>query len=247
MANCYVDDFAYDDRRRFSGNPIRDLRATAEQILSQYSRFDAQVLAVRGEHLQLARCRWSNDSGFETTHLIVNETGDDGRFIFEARFDADDFEGAYRELDRRYYASDGAEFAASGTTLTEVVIALNRGEFDRVFEELAVPGAPVENRSRLPFPDRSADVLRASFADLDAMVASTRTWFSAMCWVSNAWAIVRFEREAVGADGEHYAWAHLVVLEVHDGRVASMCEFEIDDEKAAFAYAEERVRQGEQG
>ncbi len=27
------------------------------------------------------------------------------------RFDEDDFDGAYRELDRRYYAGEGAAFA----------------------------------------------------------------------------------------------------------------------------------------
>ena len=33
-----------------------------------------------------------------------------------------------------------------------------------------------------------------------------------------------------------------VVLEIRDGRISSMCEFEVDDEEAAFAYAEEQVR-----
>ena len=29
----------------------------------------------------------------------------------DGRFDEDDFEGAYRELERRYYAGEGAAFA----------------------------------------------------------------------------------------------------------------------------------------
>src|SRR6478735_12193212 len=37
-------------------------------------------------------------------------------------------------------------------------------------------------------------------------------------------------------------WLFLVVFEARDGRVASMCEFELNDEDGAFAYAEERVR-----
>jgi ketosteroid isomerase-like protein len=132
------------------------------------------------------------------------------------------------------------------TTATEVVIALNRGNFDKVFDELVAPDAHEENRSRLPFPNRSPDVLRASFAELDAMVASARTWFSAVHWVSKAWSIVRFEREAVGKDGEHYAWTYVVVLEFRDGRIASMCDFELNDDEAAFTYAEERVQQAQQ-
>ena len=29
---------------------------------------------------------------------------------------------------------------------------------------------------------------------------------------------------------------------IRDGRLASMCEFELEDEEAAFAYADERMR-----
>ena len=42
------------------------------------------------------------------------------------------------------------------------------------------------------------------------------------------------------ANGTHGRRLH--VIEVRDGRLASMCEFELDDEEAAFTYAEERVR-----
>jgi ketosteroid isomerase-like protein len=66
-----------------------------------------------------------------------------------------------------------------------------------------------------------------------------------VCWVSPAWSVARFKREAVGEDGEQYAWTRLMVGEVRDGRLASMCEFELDDEQAAFAYAEERMQLSE--
>jgi hypothetical protein len=235
----------YDDRRRLAGDAIHGLdamRSNFERIFEQYSRFDGGTLAVRGARVLLGWTRWSNDAGFETSYLHVSEVDDDGRFIYVCRFDEDNFEGAYRELDERYYAGEGAAFAEAGTTPTEVVIALNRGELDKVFDEFITPDAVEENRSRLPFPNRSPDVLRTSFAELDAMVASTRTWFSAVHWISNAWSVVRFEREALGKDGEQYAWTVVVVLEIRDGRIASMCDFEVDDEDAAFAYAEERVR-----
>jgi hypothetical protein len=73
------------------------------------------------------------------------------------------------------------------------------------------------------------------------MVRSARTWLSAVCRVSPAWAVTRLDREAVGRDGEQYAWTRLVVNEISDGLLASMCEFELEDEEAAFAYAEERM------
>jgi hypothetical protein len=52
---------------------------------------------------------------------------------------------------------------------------------------------------------------------------------------------MRHEREATGDDGEHYAWTFIAVVEAVGGRFARLCEFDLDDEDAAFAYAAERV------
>ncbi len=241
----YADQFVYDDRRRLSGDPIDDragLRAAIERICEHYSEFEAHTLAVRGERLHLARSRRSDDAGNESTHLLLTELGDDSRIAYYGRFDEDDFEGAYRELERRYYAGEGAEFAEQGAFGTEWVMALNQGDFDRVFNELTHPFMRVENRSLSVFGDPSAAELRASFEELYSMVASARAWSSAIRWLSPTWGVARLEREAVGLDGEKYAWARLQVVEFRDGRLASMCRFEVDDEEAAFAYAEERVR-----
>ena len=240
----YSESFTYDDRRRISGDPIDDLaglRAATERILGQYRHFDMNVLAVRGEGLALARSRLSDDSGNETTDLVVSQIDDEGRIIYEGRFD-DDFDGAYRELDRRYYTGEGAEFAEHGATGTKWTLALNRADFDTVFDELTSADFRIENRSRSAFPDRSAREYRATLEELAGMVATAQAWIAAMCWLSQNYSVARCDREGVGEDGERYAWHFVIVFEVRDGRVASMCEFELDDEDAAFAYAEDRVR-----
>jgi hypothetical protein len=175
----------------------------------------------------------------------VLEIDDDGLIIYEGRFGEDDFDAAYRELDRRYYADEAAANAQPGTTLTDIVIATNRGDFDRLFGELVSPEIRVKNRSSSAFPDRSAAELRTAWEELDAMVAALREWHSAICWLSPTCCVIRHERAAVGRDGEQYRWTRLLVVEFRDGWVASLCEFEIDDEEAAFAYAEERVRRAE--
>ncbi|PXX12066.1 hypothetical protein C8E89_102191 [Mycolicibacterium moriokaense] len=65
---------------------------------------------------------------------------------------------------------------------------------------------------------------------------------SAICWLSPNWCVTRVEREALGGrDGAQYAWTRLLVNEVRDHRLASMCEFEVEDEEQAFSYAEERM------
>jgi class 3 adenylate cyclase len=241
----YSDQLVYDDRRRLSGDPVPDRaaqRAATERIFEQYSVFEVRTLAVRGQRLQLSWSRWSDDAGNETSYLHIFELGDDGRIAYAGRFDEDDFEGAYRELDQRYYAGEGAAFAEAGATVTDYAIALNRSEFDRVFGELTGPDFRLENRSRSGFGDRSAAELRATYEDLTAMVASARIWHSALCWLSPTLAVGRFERDAVGRDGEQYAWTLIDVAEIRDGRVALTCQFELEDEEAAFAYAEERMR-----
>ena len=174
--------------------------------------------------------------------MHVTEIDGDGRISYYGRFDEDDFEGAYRELDRRYYAGKGAAFAEAGTALTEWMIALNRGDLDRVFGELTAPGHalrdPVELSVSRPFGRRASRQPRRAehMGRLDA------AWHSAMRWLSPNCCVSRNERTAVGRDGEQYAWTRLYMFEVRDGRGVASCEFELDDEEAAFAYAEERVR-----
>ena len=126
-------------------------------------------------------------------------------------------------------------FAQAGAVTTESMIAFNKGDYDRSFVELMAPEMRIENRSRSAFPDRSAGDLRATSGQLNDMVASVRMWLSAVCWLSPAWLVARLDREAVGPEGEPYAWTRLMVSDVRDGRIASMCEFEADDEEAAFA------------
>ena len=73
------------------------------------------------------------------------------------------------------------------------------------------------------FRGRSAAELRASLEELYTMVGSARTWYSAVCWLSPTCALFREQREAIGRDDEHYAWAQLYVIEFRDGRVTSAC------------------------
>ncbi|OBF97109.1 adenylate cyclase [Mycobacterium sp. 852002-51152_SCH6134967] len=240
-AALFADSFVYDDRRRLAGNPLGETRAALERILEDYSTFESKTLAVRGESLALGLMHWANDDGFEVRYLTVHEVDDNGRIVYHGRFDEDDFEGAYRELERRYYFDEGASFADAGATQTEWIVALNRGDLDRLFGELMEPGMRFEMHSSSAFPDSSLTEARAAIEDFNARVDWARTWLSALCWVSPTCCVNRTEREAIGPDGERYTWTRLSVVEFRDGRMASECEFDADDEDAAFACAEERI------
>ena len=128
----------------------------------------------------------------------------------------------------------------------EWVIGVNNGDLDRVFGELTDPEMRVENRSASVFPHRSAAELRSSYEQLNALVASSRSWNSAECWLSSNVVVARHERQASGPDAEQYSWTRLYVFETVDGRCTGLCAFELDDEAAAFAYAEDRVSLAEQ-
>lgn len=321
----------YDNRRGWSGDPIEGAaawRAGIERYLAQYSHHEGRILSVRGERLALARSLWSDDAGNETAHLHVIDVVADGRIEYHGRFDEDDFEGAYHELERRYYVDEGAAFAAGGAVPTDYIMGINRGDLDRVFGELstrdfratccvvrqereavgldgegyswtrlytvevrggrvasmcefelerryyagegaafAVGGAlqtayvTAQNRGELGrdasqllapdfrwtsrslsvFGNRSATEYVASVEELAAMVASVRAWISALHWLSPTICVVRTEREGVGTEGEQYTWKRLYTSGVRGGLLASMCEFELESEEAAFAYAESLV------
>jgi hypothetical protein len=186
--------------------------------------------------------RWSDDAGNETNHLRVFELGNHGRLTYEGRFDEDNFENAYREFEQRYCVGEGAAFAEELAVTIGFTIAMNRGDFDTVFGELTTSDMRVENRSRSVFPDRSAAELRASLEELNVMVASSRNWTSAACWLSPSCVVARQQREAVGLDGEQYQWTRILVAEHRDGRLASLGDFDLDNEEAAFAYGKGRVR-----
>ncbi len=246
LLSCCSESYFLDDRRRFSGDTLRGveaLRAGTERVLQHFNAFETHPLAVRGERFALCLLRWSDESGNESAHLHVFEVGHDGRIAYEVRFDEDDFESAHRELESRYYAGEGAAFAQYGLFAAEYVATMNRGDFDTMFNELSSPGFCFENRGRSPFPNRSARELRASFEDLYARLASVRSWFSSLHWVSPATSVGRLEREGVGHDSERYAWTRILVNQYREGRLASTCEFDPGDEAAALAYAEELAGQ----
>lgn len=241
IVECYSEDYVNDDRRQVNGDPIRGvaaLRDAAERIRNHYSNFEVRVLAVRGSYLTLAWSRWSDDAGNETTNLEVVETGADGRIIYTGRFDEDDFEGAYAEMERRYYAGEGAAFASNGLASANYMATMNRGDFDTMFNELTRTDLHVENYSRSAFPDRSTRDLRASMEQLHAMLSSVCSWFSVVAWVSPTVIVARHEREGFGKDGERYAWSRILVSVWRDGKLTALSEFDADDEAAAFACAQ---------
>lgn len=241
----YSDHMVNDDHRRLSGDPISDpslLRVAFERIAEQFNRFELRTLAVRGQRLHLASYQRSDDGGNQSTGLVLSEIDEDGRIVYDGRFDEEDFATAYRELERRYYTGEGAPNAEAGAALTQLILSETRGDLDAAFSMFSAPGLSIESRSRSLFPSRTPEELRRSVEELGAMVQSYRIWGPSVCWLSREWMVGRHAREAVGRDGERYLWTRIYAGQIKDGLFRSLCEFDADDEDAAFAYAEERMR-----
>ena len=115
----------YDDRWALGGDSPGDMTTATERIFEQYTHFEGRPLAVRGDTLQLATSHWSNDDGYETSYLHVTEIDDDGLITYYGRFGDDDFDGAYRELERRYYA-ERVRRSQNPVHATEYSVALNQ-------------------------------------------------------------------------------------------------------------------------
>ena len=149
--------------RSRSRDSIRDAWG---RIVRLYNRFEIDIIAARGERLHLLRHRWSDDSGTsQSIALVLNRTDDSERIVFQDRFDGDDFAAAYAELERRYYAGEGAPYVEEGLPLADNVHAENHGDLDRAFRIFSTPGLRIESRSRSSFT-RTAAELRRSVEEL---------------------------------------------------------------------------------
>ena len=121
----------YGDHRRISGDPIEDAtrcERQSQRVFEQYTQFEFRVLAVR-VRLAPGLGPMVNDVRHRDRRIVRSRDRRGRANRLRLRFDEDDFDGAYRELDRRYYAGEGAAFADRGAAATESIIALNHRRF----------------------------------------------------------------------------------------------------------------------
>ncbi len=113
----YAERFRYTDRRRMAQLDLDregfgELTRQLGNMRSVEERHD--VLATRGERLALVHIHLEvadADVGpSEIVNLNVVETDEHGQFVNWVRFDPDDLDAAYAELDARFEAGEGARY-----------------------------------------------------------------------------------------------------------------------------------------
>lgn len=138
MADCLADRISFEDRRRVVNAGTRtgriaaiaDARTVAELGGTDIS---SQVIAIRGDHLVLARSHLSSrdraPDAFQAESLCVTAIAADGRIATRVVFDPEDLDGALAELDARYIADEEAAHAYTWSLVTQAYAAFNRHEF----------------------------------------------------------------------------------------------------------------------
>ena len=121
FAQLFADDFRMSDRRRVVQLELdrdRYVAFTREVADGRTVRGDSELLATRGERLALTRSTFEftdADVGpSEIAFLILTEVDARGRIVAYVRFDLDDLDAAYAELDARWAGRRGGEDHGGG-------------------------------------------------------------------------------------------------------------------------------------
>lgn len=149
------------DHRRLLRTELTDRDAFLEYarpMLETALRESSSLLASRGEHLALAQFTVVFGSDPEaasaTDSLGLIEVDESGSIVAYDRYDPDDFETAFAELEARWAARTTDPHTP---ILAEMVEMLRRGEWDRM-EELATPGFHTVDHRRLGWGDTLRDL-----------------------------------------------------------------------------------------
>ena len=111
---CAEDIERLDHRGGVAGMPLRgraEIVRLFHETFAVFPVFTAQPIAVRGERLALTRVQMASPEGFEIRLVGLYDHDSDGRLTFFAHYDESDLPAALDELDARYIAAEGAEYA----------------------------------------------------------------------------------------------------------------------------------------
>lgn len=149
------------DHRRLLRTELTDRDAFVEYarpMLEMALEESSCLLATRGEHLALAQFTvvFGSDPAAEsaTDSLGLVEVDESGSIVAYDRYDPDDFETAFAELEARWAAQTRDPHTQ---IVTEMVEGLRRGEWNRL-EELATPGFHAVDHRRLGWGDTLRDL-----------------------------------------------------------------------------------------
>ncbi len=114
IRSLYADGFHREDRRRaihLAGGSDQQLDSVREMANLGFTEFTGSVVATRGDRLAMVETLFTDERGNEIASFSNWEVDAQGRRVWAAMFDIDDLDAAFADLDARYLATEGAEFA----------------------------------------------------------------------------------------------------------------------------------------
>lgn len=235
------DNGRYEDRRKglrsvLDGPERRKvIDATLKTVPSTW-RLEVEPIAIRGSRLSLTRDCY-RDAGdpdrtvvVELLHLVEVDTT--GLMRHTVTFDPDDIDAAIAELDARYLAGEGAEYAQTWSLVMGAYAAFNqRNVFATTPDWISIDhrrGAGFETGDMIPY-------IEAAWADSP----DTTIYIAAVHRLSQIGAVVTHVAQGVSQDGFAAQWRDIIVMTVDGQRFSRSELFDGDDLDAALARFDE--------
>jgi hypothetical protein len=235
------DNGRYEDRRKglrsvLDGPERRKvIDATLKTVPSTW-RLEVEPIAIRGSRLSLTRDCY-RDAGdpdrtvvVELLHLVEVDTT--GLMRHTVTFDPDDIDAAIAELDARYLAGEGAEYAQTWSLVMGAYAAFNqRNVFATTPDWISIDhrrGAGFETGDMIPY-------IEAAWADSP----DTTIYIAAVHRLSQIGAVVTHVAQGVSQDGFAAQWRDIIVMTVDGHRFSRSELFDGDDLDAALARFDE--------
>jgi class 3 adenylate cyclase/ketosteroid isomerase-like protein/tetratricopeptide (TPR) repeat protein len=166
-ATLFAPEYVFEDRRAGLGSTLTyDANVGQVRELAPHglSRVSMDVIAVRGERLMLMRSVIGS-AGFEVEALILQDVDPERGLMRDIFFDPDDLPAAFRELDERFIAGEGAANAERLSLFTRMAAAISAHDWPLYRTLLNDDFRFVDHRS----------VSLGEITDPDAMIAAHRT------------------------------------------------------------------------
>ena len=244
VRDLYREDFVRDDRRAITGEGVVAGRDAMMENIRTIYELDTEIvrdaLAIRGDHLMLARMEFRIPGGFELVTIDVIGGDDEGRAAFQVMFDEDQLDAALAELDERWIAGEGAEHEYMVRRLGDFRAAQSRRDWAAIEALVAEDFAFVDHRPiGLPETDRAGyvAVMRASDEQTPGARMIQRTLD-----VRGDIVLSRTGRVGSTPDGFEYEWEQIAVMVWAAGLLRGVEFFSVTD-AASRARREELTEQ----
>jgi hypothetical protein len=245
VAEMLADDHYSDDRRPVVGAGVRRGRdLEIEDMRSAAAEFEpltrtSVVMAVRGECLALARCRYSGQperrGAFYTDVLRLIELNANGRIAAMVMFDSSDTDAAFAELESRYIAGEPPDQARTWSAIASSYASLNRHELSPTTADQI----HADHRTVVTIaPTDLAETIRVAWD----LVPDLSMYIEAVHCINTLGAVVTNRSFGTSIEGFDAEWRMVQLMTVESGRLNRLELFDEADVDAALARLDELSR-----